>query len=158
MRVSDGHARSKWGRTLDHTGFQIVPNLLLVHQGTLGLSATDVVVLLHLNRFWWTRDQDPYPSPARIATQMGLHVRSVERCLKRLEARGVLRRSQPRQISSGRTVRPVSLLPLARSLAQIADHLDDKRQSVEESRSDEDRGAGSDEPAPNSASSKKVLS
>ena len=42
---ADGHARDKWGRTLNHTGFQIVPNLLLTQQGNLGLSTTDIVVL-----------------------------------------------------------------------------------------------------------------
>ena len=156
MRVSDGHARAKWGRTLNHTGFQIVPNLLLAQQGNLGLSATDVVVLLHINRFWWTRDQDPYPSTARIAEQMGLHVRSVERCLNRLEAKGVIRRLLPRQISPGRTVRPVSLLPLARSLALIAERLDDKRQSAEKSQSDKSPAAGSDESVANGASSSEV--
>lgn len=156
MRVSDGHARAKWGRTLDHTGFQIVPNLLLVQQGNLGLSATDVVVLLHVNRFWWTRDQDPYPSTTRIAEQMGLHVRSVERCLNRLEAKGVVRRLQPRQISPGRTVRPVSLLPLARSLARIAERLDEKRRPAGRNRNDEDPAASSSEPAANGASSNEV--
>ena len=156
MRVSDGHTRAKWGRTLDHTGFQIVPNLLLVQQRNLGLSTTDIVVLLHINRFWWTRDQNPYPSTARIAEQMGLHVRSVERCLNRLEAKGAIRRLQPRQISPGRTVRPVSLLPLARSLAQIAKHLEDKRQSAERSQGDEEPGASSGEPSANSASSTEM--
>ena len=153
---ADGHARDKWGRTLNHTGFQIVPNLLLTQQGNLGLSTTDIVVLLHVNRYWWTRDQNPYPSTTRIAEQMGLHARSVERCLKRLEAKGVIRRLEPRQISPGRMVRPISLLPLARSLAQIAERLDDKHQSAEKSQSDEEPGANSTQPAANGASSKEV--
>ena len=156
MRVSDGHARSKWGRTLDHTGFQIVPNLLLTQQGNLGLSATDIVVLLHVNRYWWTRDQNPYPSTARIAAQMGLHERSVERCLKRLEAKGAIQRLNSLQTSSGRPVRSISLKPLARSLARIAARLDEKRQSAEKDRSDEDLRGGSDEPVPSGSSSNEV--
>ena len=156
MAISDGHARAKWGRALDQTGFQILPNLLLTQQRNLGLSATDIVVLLHVNRYWWTRNQNPYPSTARIAEQMGLHPRSVERCLNRLMAKGVIRRLDPRPISPGRTVRPLSLLPLARSLERIADSFDEKRQSAEESRRVEETGAASSEPAPSGSSSNEV--
>ena len=136
MRALDGHARSKWGKALDGTGFQIVPNLLLTQQGNLGLSTTDIVVLLHLNRYWWTRDQHPYPSPTRIAGQMGLHPRSVERCLKRLAAKGAIRRLAPHQTPSGRTVRPVSLLPLAESLTRIAEHWNEAPQAPKPHRND----------------------
>lgn len=83
---TDTHEPS--GAALDHTRFRIVPNSLLAHKWSRGRSATDVVVLLHIDRFWRTRDQDPYPSTARIVEQMGLRIRSVERCLDRHEAKG----------------------------------------------------------------------
>ena len=116
------HARDKWGRSLDHSGFQIVPNLLLMAQNRLGLSPTDLVVLLHLNRYWWRRDQDPFPSSAGIARRMGLHPRSVERHMKRLEEKNLIHRQAPRWIS-GKRVKPISLAPLAQSLEEIAKDL-----------------------------------
>lgn len=122
MPSADTSTRSKWGQALDYAGFQTVPNLLLTQQHKLELSNTDLVVLLHVNRFWWTRDQDPFPKPARIAAQMGVHRRSVERCLKRLEQKGLVRRTGPRETSSG-VVRPISLLPLADVLIRKADQL-----------------------------------
>ena len=121
--------RDKWGQALDPAGFQAFPNLLLTQQQTLGLSNTDLVVLLHLNRRWWTRDEDPFPRPARIATQMGIHRRSVERCLKRLEEKGLIKRPGPRQTASGRIVWPISIRPLAEYLSQIARHLPYEAQS-----------------------------
>lgn len=124
------------GGALDHTGFQIVPVSLLAQRWRLGLSPTNVVILLQINRFWWTRDQDPFPRTTRIAEQMGLRDGSVERCLNRLEAKGVICRLQPRQVPRDRTVRPISLLPLARSLALIAGRVDDRRQSAKRSQSD----------------------
>ena len=111
--------RDKWGASLDYGGFQVLPNVLLSCQRNLGLSPADVVILLHLNRYWWTRDQDPYPRPARIAEQMGVTRRSVERCLQGLEKKGLIERRDPRKIS-GRVARPISLLPLAERLGQLA--------------------------------------
>lgn len=118
--TKDHALRRKWGRALDYAGFQAVPNLLLARQQALNLSSTDVVVLLHINRYWWTRDRDPFPRPARIAEQMGVHRRTVERSLQGLEEKGLLKRLEPRRVDSGRVVWPISLTPLAVSLEQIA--------------------------------------
>ena len=144
-----GPARDKWGQTLDHSsGFQIVPNLLLAEQNRLGLSSTDLVVLLHLNRYWWTRDQNPFPSSAWIATQMGLRVRSVERHLKRLEEEKLIQRQAPRWIS-GKMVQPISLIPLAQSLEQIAKGLDLRRQKHQSGEGE--RVQSDDSPSSNTA-------
>ena len=121
---TEDHAlRRKWGRALDYAGFQAVPNLLLARQHALDLSSTDVVVLLHINRWWWSRDRHPFPRPARIAKQMGVHRRTVERSLQGLEEKGLLKRLAPRRTDSGRVVWPISLTPLATSLEQIAEIL-----------------------------------
>ena len=111
-------ARDKWGAALDGSGFQIIPNQLLAQQKKLGIPPTALVVLLHLNRFWWKFDQNPYPSATLIADQMGLHIRSVERHLQHLEEKGLIRRLGARKIS-GKLVRPISLIPLADQLNRI---------------------------------------
>ena len=155
---SSGHARDKWAAALDGDGFQIIPNLLIAQQGNLGLSTTDIVVILHLNRWWWDRDQHPYPRPERIAEQMGLHARSVERCLKRLESKGMIHRMSPRYIQGGTSVRPISLLPLAESLAQIAGRLNAKRRPARKSQTGGDPAGGSSASPRNSTSSNEVPS
>ena len=129
--MSGTRARDKWGQTLEHSGFQIVPNLLLTVQSRLGLSSTEIVLLLHINRYWWHRDQDPFPSSAGIARQMGLHIRSVERHLKSLEKKELIYRHEPRWIS-GKKVGPISLVPLAQSLEEVAKELELRRSRIQD--------------------------
>ena len=146
--------RNKWGRTLDNGGFQIIPNLLLTQQKNLGISPKELVVLLHINRFWWKRDQNPYPSSTLIANQMGLHFRSVERHLQHLEEKGLILRLARRKIS-GKVVRPISLTPLVEYLTRIAERLDMKRENPQPGgkvQSDDSQGSRQD-----GTSSKEVL-
>ena len=56
------------------------PDLLFAQHDNLRLSATDIVVLLHIKCFWSTRDQDLHPSTARIVEQVGT-ARAVYRAL-----------------------------------------------------------------------------
>ena len=111
----------KWGRALDNSGFQAVPNVLLLAQRDLRLSTTDLVVFLHLNRYWWHRDRAPYPRPTLIAEKMGVHRRTVERSLERMESKGLIERMKSRQGRDGHVIRPISLIPLANKLGELAD-------------------------------------
>ena len=129
MSATNNTTRSKWGQALDSSGFQAAPNLPLSQQPALGLSNTEIVGLLHLNRFWWQRDGDPLPKPARIAAQIDVHRRSVERSLKKLEQRGLIEQKGPQETSSG-IVRPTSLLPLANTLVRKADQLRSANRSL----------------------------
>jgi hypothetical protein len=77
-------AEAKWGKSLDG-GFQIVPDLLLRHQGSLNLTTNDVVVLLHLTMAWWEAERPPFPRAHTIARRMGASERTVQRSLSRLQ-------------------------------------------------------------------------
>ena len=89
-------------------GFQAVPDILLKHQSTLGLSTTDLVVLLNVLMHWWFPDQKPFPRPTTIAKRMGLAPRSVQRSLKHLQKLGLLTREKS---DAGRTyLNPESLV------------------------------------------------
>ena len=115
-----GNVRAKWGCALDYGGFQAIPNLLLAEQRTLRLSPLDLVVLLHVARCWWEPDRDPHPRPVRIAAQIGVHKRSVERSLKSLEEKGLIERPGPRKEPNGNVVWPINLRPLSTYLANVA--------------------------------------
>ena len=73
-------------------GFQAVPDLLLKHQDTLGLSPTNLVVLLNVLMHWWYPDQKPFPRSTTIARRMGLSPRAVQRSLQKLQRLGLLTR------------------------------------------------------------------
>ncbi len=75
-------------------GFQAVPDLLLKHQGNLGLSPTDLTVLLNVLMHWWYPEQKPFPRSTTIAKRMGVTPRTVQRSLQQLEDLGLLVREK----------------------------------------------------------------
>ena len=75
-------------------GFQPVPDLLLKNQTVLGLSPTNLTVLLHVLMYWWFPKLKPYPRPTTIAKRMGLSTRAVQRSLQQLQQLELLRREK----------------------------------------------------------------
>lgn len=75
-------------------GFQAVPDLLLKHQRDLGLSATDLTVLLNVLMHWWYPGQKPFPRSTTIGKRMGVSPRTVQRSLQQLEDLGLLVREK----------------------------------------------------------------
>ncbi len=80
---------NKWGQAAD-AGFAAVPNVLVLAQAKLGLSANDVVVVLNLLVHWWRSDRQPYPAPSTIAKRAGLGLRTVQRSLRQLADKGLV--------------------------------------------------------------------
>lgn len=81
----------RWGPAVD-AGFVAVPNILLRAQDKLGLTPTDVVVLLHILTHWWHRDRLPTPRSTAIAKRSGIGHRTVQRSMRRLEKLGFVER------------------------------------------------------------------
>lgn len=75
-------------------GFQAVPDILLKHQNDLGLSPTDLAVLLNVLMHWWYPEKKPFPRSTTIAKRMGVTPRTVQRSLQQLEALGLLVREK----------------------------------------------------------------
>ena len=73
-------------------GFQAVPDLLLKNQSALGLSPTDLVVLLNILMHWWYPLQKPFPRSTIISARMGVSSRTVQRSISHLESLGLLAR------------------------------------------------------------------
>jgi hypothetical protein len=82
-------------------GFQAVPDLLLKNQVKLGLSQTDMVVLLNVLMHWWYVDKKPFPRATTIAKRIGVTPRTVQRSFSALEKLGLLNRSEA---DDGRTI------------------------------------------------------
>ena len=82
-------------------GFQAVPDLLLKNQAKLGLSQTDMVVLLNVLMHWWYVDKKPFPRATTIAKRIGVTPRTVQRSLSSIEELGLLNRCVA---EDGRTV------------------------------------------------------
>src|SRR3954447_13452002 len=86
----------KWGDAAQ-AGFQILPDILLKQQNQLGLSATELVVLINLTMHWWYADRMPFPRSTTIARRMGLDVRTVQRAMNRLQTMGLIEKKKVRE-------------------------------------------------------------
>lgn len=88
--------KAKWGKAIEGAGggWTAVPNMLLRYQSHLEINSSELVVLIHLIRFWWQPDRAPFPSPERIAIEMGISPRSVYRILATLEKKHLLEKEE----------------------------------------------------------------
>jgi hypothetical protein len=83
----------KWGIAA-LGGFQPVPHVLLMKQQELDLDLVDMVVLLNLTSHWWFKDQPPFLRTNIIAARTGVTVRTVQRVIRKLLARGYITRGK----------------------------------------------------------------
>lgn len=107
----------KWGDAAN-AGFQILPDVLLKQQKRLGLSATELVVLINLTMHWWYADQKPFPRSTTIAKRMGIDVRTVQRAMTRLQAMRLIERKKVRADGVEQTV--IDLSGLVKELEPYA--------------------------------------
>lgn len=117
------HIHERWGTsvTAGATGFTAVPSVLIRYQSTIGLSSTELVVLLNLITHWWRADELPYVRPTTIANRMDVDRRTVERAIQSLESRGLIRRLKGEKRKDKLTVRRFDLAGLVDTLTGIAD-------------------------------------
>jgi DNA replication protein DnaD len=80
---------SKWGQAAE-AGFQIIPDILLTSQSKLGLTSTDMLVLLNLTMDWQHPDQRQFARSKTIADRLGCVIRTVQRALATLRRLGLL--------------------------------------------------------------------
>lgn len=85
--------QNKWQHAA-HSGFQMVPDILLKKQVELGLSATDMLVLMNITMHWWYAEQRPFPRTTTIARRMGVDERTVQRSMRKLIGLGLLEKEK----------------------------------------------------------------
>jgi predicted transcriptional regulator len=84
----------KWTKTLMDAGYTVIPSVIIERQKTLGLSAVDVNILLHLASFWWFSDNPPHPSKRLIAESMRIDASTVRRHIAAMEGAGLIERKK----------------------------------------------------------------
>lgn len=85
-------SEKKWGVAVMQVGYCILPSILLRAQARLLINAQQMNVLLQLIEHWWTADGKVYPSKDTIAERVGLSSKQVQRHIKVLEEKGLVRR------------------------------------------------------------------
>ncbi len=109
----------KWGGAVMKLGFSIIPSLLLRAQRRLGLSPTQLAVLLQLADYWWDDARKPYPSKEALSERLGLGPRQVQRHIADLEQAGLVKRIERRGVHGGKLTNTYDLSGLVRRLQEL---------------------------------------
>ncbi len=118
-KAAKRHSEKKWGATVISQGFCIVPALLLRAQGRLGLSATQLALILQLSEFWWEDGKLPWPKKETVAKRLGITEKQVQRLARELEQRGYIKRVT-RMTRHGQTSNAYDLSGLVSKLQALA--------------------------------------
>lgn len=114
----ENQSRKKWGADVWSIGYTQIPSLLFRAQNRLGLSSSQLNVILHLCEHWWSADRRPYPSKSVIANRIGIDPKQVQRILSDLEKRGYIKRNS-RYNGRAQTSNEFDLSGLARALKKL---------------------------------------
>lgn len=87
-------ATAKWGEDVMSRGFVIIPAMLLRAQRRLGLSGTQLAVLLHLIDWWLEADKQPWSSKELLSQRIGISERQLQRQVAQLEKAGLVKRKE----------------------------------------------------------------
>jgi hypothetical protein len=112
-------SEKKWGAAVMARGFCIIPALLLRAQARLGLSATQLALIIQLSDFWWDDGKNPWPKKETLGQRLGLKEKQVQRHVRALEERDYVKRIT-RMTRHGRTSNAYDLSGLVSKLAELA--------------------------------------
>ena len=129
--VGDGavnyQIRRKWGNAVGKgglTGYLALPEVLLRGQHRLGLTSTEMMVLINVLLHWWYAEKMPFPSNHKIAKRMGVDTRTVQRACKNLEKKKLIDRKvkilHDKDTNSYSSTRTIELGKLVSRLNEIA--------------------------------------
>ena len=92
--AGDRRSERKWGRAVMDVGYTIIPSILLRAPRRLGLSPTQLAIVLVMAEFWWDPAKNPWPSKAELSNRLGLKERQLQRHIAELEKAGLITRKQ----------------------------------------------------------------
>ncbi len=112
-------ANKKWGEEVLDRGFCMVPSILIRGQKRLGLTTTQLVILLNLIDWWIKPEHPPWSSKEDLADRIGIKPRQLQRQIADLEKAGLVKRIE-RKNHNGKIPNAYDLQGLVEKLQQIA--------------------------------------
>ncbi|MEO5765340.1 MAG: helix-turn-helix domain-containing protein [Casimicrobiaceae bacterium] len=112
-------SEKKWSRPVMDLGYCILPSILLQAQGRLNISAQTMMVMLQLVEHWWRADGKVFPSKETIGDRVNLSPKQVQRHVKILEDRKLVKRIARYRHGQGRTTNQYDLTGLVDWLKAI---------------------------------------
>lgn len=110
---------AKWGKSVADRGFVMVPAILLRAQRRLGLSCTQLAVVLQLIDWWTDADTQPWSAKATLAQRIGISERQLQRQVAELEAAGLVKRIE-KVTNRGKRPNTYDLSGLVEKLNELA--------------------------------------
>jgi predicted transcriptional regulator len=110
--------RQKWKTALDKN-YAVVPSVLLRNLPGLGVRALELAVLVMLIDFWWKPTDMPWPAKAKLAQMLGVSEKTVQRVIKRLIDRGLIKSEARYRAHGGQTSNRYDLTPLVERLEAV---------------------------------------
>lgn len=91
----------KWTKPLMDAGWVAFPSVILEKQHAIGLTPTDINIILHLATYWWTAENKAHPSKRSIALALNVTPRTVQRRIAAMERAGFIKREERRILQQG---------------------------------------------------------
>lgn len=109
----------KWGSDVMDRGFCIVPSILIRAQTRLGLTTTQLVIILNLIDWWIDPSRSPWSSKKDLSDRIGIKPRQLQRQIAELEKAGLVKRIE-RTNHNGKIPNEYDLQGLVEKLEKLA--------------------------------------
>jgi DNA replication protein DnaD len=113
----------KWGKENIEAGWTLIPNALLVHQSTLGLTPMDLNIILQIARYWWEPGNHPFPAKQTIADCIGVTPRTIQKRIQEMEKAKFIERIERRESKTGSKTNIYRLSPLIEVLLPYSEDM-----------------------------------
>ena len=81
-----------WGKKVMGHGYTGVPSLLIRSQARLGLSSTQMTIILQLLDYYFDKTRPPFPTKKQLSDRTGLNPKTIQKNVKALEEAGYIQR------------------------------------------------------------------
>ena len=85
-------SEKKWGVVTMRCHFTILPALLLRAGARIGISPTQLALIIQINDFWWNHEKWPWVTYAELGHRLNISEKVVQRNMAALEKRGYVKR------------------------------------------------------------------
>lgn len=94
LKESAQKSVQKWGKDAIDRGYCIVPSILIRAQSRLGLSTTQLVIVINLIDWWNDPSKAPWSSKKDLSDRIGIKPRQLQRQIAELEKAGLVERKE----------------------------------------------------------------
>ncbi|MDE2333258.1 MAG: hypothetical protein KGK10_01815 [Rhodospirillales bacterium] len=111
----------KWTKPVLRSGWSALPNIIVERQAELGLDPIDMNIVIHLLHAWTSADELPSPTVDKLAKDIGVSSRTVQKHIGGLQESGLIKRVERRNTRLGSSTNLYSLDGLVQAARRITD-------------------------------------